>query len=235
MVVSYEILIGGYGAEIKWSKLTEEQYLYWDNQDKSLLERHILGKSLFDDDDDDEDTTNFFNNIPEYADLNDKGTKEWYEIEDLDSEYYCSADSAWLNITKNNKTNQTNFDPNLHTVIEYNNIINDSSSNNVNIFVDTDNDNDNDNNSCNCSNGINNFDADYALQIVSYEKGTFFSGILELNDDEEFDINKFKIHISTALNGDEQRIDSVFYNDTEIDNDGGDTRCKGIDVYLVEL
>ena len=229
MVVSYEILIGGYGAEIKWNKLTQEQYEYWDNQDKSRLDRYILGKSLFDDDteDEDEDTTNFLNNIPEYADLNNKGEKEWYDLEDLDSEYYCCTDSAWLYITKNNKTNQTNFDPNLHTVIEYNNIINDSSSNNVNIFVDND-----ENISCN---GINNFDADYALQIVSYEKGTFFSGILELNDDEDFDINKFKIHISTALNGDEQRIDSVFYNDTKIENDGGDTRGKGIDVYLVEL
>lgn len=227
MVVSYEILIGGYGAEIKWNKLTQEQYEFWDSQDKSILERHILGKSLFDDDSDEEDTEKSLNNIPEYADLNNKGEKEWYDLEDLDNEYYCSADSAWLHITKNNKTNQTNFDPNLHTVIEYNNIINDSSSNNVNIFVDND-----ENISCN---GINNFDADYALQIVSYEKGTFFSGILELNDDEEFDINKFKIHISTALNGDEQRIDSVFYNDTEIDNDGGDTRGKGIDVYLVEL
>ena len=227
MVVSYEILIGGYGAEIKWNKLTQEQYEFWDNQDKSILERHILGKSLFDDDSDEEDTEKSLNNIPEYADLNNKGEKEWYDLEDLDSEYYCSADSAWLHIIKNNKTNQTNFDPNLHTVVEYNNIINDSSSNNVNIFVDND-----ENISCN---GINNFDADYALQIVSYEKGTFFSGILELNDDEEFDINKFKIHISTALNGDEQRIDSVFYNDTKIDNDGGDTRGKGIDVYLVEL
>lgn len=225
MVVSYEILIGGYGAEIKWSKLTEEQYEYWDNQDKYLLDRHIFGPSLFDDDEDEnENTKNFLNNIPEFADLNDKGTKEWYEIEDLDSEYYCASDSAWLHITKNNRTNETNFE----TIIQYNNIINDSSSNNVSIFVD----NDIDNNNCN---SINNFDADYALQIVSYEKGTFFSGILELNDDEEFDINKFKIHISTALNGDEQRIDSVFYSDKEIDNDGGDTRGKGADVYLVEL
>lgn len=229
MVVSYEILIGGYGAEIKWSKLTEEQYEYWDNQDKSLLDRHIFGPSLFDDDDEDENenTKNFLNNIPEFADLNDKGTKEWYEIEDLDSEYYCASDSAWLHITKNNRTNETN-ETNFDTIIQYNNIINDSSSNNVSIFVD----NDIDNNNCN---SINNFDADYALQIVSYEKGTFFSGILELNDDEEFDINKFKIHISTALNGDEQRIDSVFYSDKEIDNDGGDTRGKGADVYLVEL
>jgi hypothetical protein len=228
MVVTYEILIGGYGAEINWNKLTEEQYEFWDNQDKSILERHILGKSLFDDDSDDEDTTNCLNNIPEFANLNNKGEKEWYELDNLlDTEYYCSLDSAWLHITKNNKTNQTNFDPNLHTVIDYNNIINDSSSNNIDIFVDND-----ENNS---SNGINNFDADYALQIVSCEKGTFFSGVLELNDDEEFDINKFKIHISTALNGDEQQIDAVFYNDTEIDNDGGDTRGKGIDVYLVEL
>ena len=232
MVVSYEILIGGYGAEIKWGKLTEEQYEYWDNQDKSLLDRHIFGPSLFDDEDENENTKNFLNNIPEFADLNDKGTKEWYEIEDLDSEYYCSSDSAWLHIIKNNRTNEIN-ETNFETIIQYNNIINDSSSNNVNIFVD--NDNDNDNNNCNNCNGINNFDADYALQIVSYEKGTFFSGILELNDNEEFDINKFKIHISTALNGDEQRIDSVFYSDKEIDNDGGDTRGKGADVYLVEL
>ena len=55
-------------------------------------------------------------------------------------------------ITKNNKVIKL-----ILTLIfisnEYNNIINDSSSNNVNIFVDND-----ENISCN---GINNFDADY--------------------------------------------------------------------------
>ena len=65
---------------------------------------------------------------------------------------------------------------------------------------------------------------DYVAQMYSSEKGTFFEGRFETVG--EFDPKKLKFVINEYPNG-EDIIDSVLYNDVDIENDGGDTNGKG--------
>ena len=69
-------------------------------------------------------------------------------------------------------------------------------------------------------------------QMISHEKGTFYEGFLHLKG-ERFDINKLKFHSSTMPN-DEEVLERVTYREYELDNQGGDTRGKGYDVYFYE-
>lgn len=70
------------------------------------------------------------------------------------------------------------------------------------------------------------------------EKGEFFNGDIELSDDEEFDINNIKLHLSDILIEDENQdlsisyeiINMVTYNEEEVDNMGGETNGKSFDV-----
>ena len=68
--------------------------------------------------------------------------------------------------------------------------------------------------------------------MISHEKGTFYDGFLHLRG-ERFDINNFKFHSSTMPN-DEEILERVTYGEHELDNQGGDTRGKGYDVFFYE-
>ena len=68
--------------------------------------------------------------------------------------------------------------------------------------------------------------------MISHEKGTFYEGFLHLKG-ERFDINKLKFHSSTMPN-DEEVLERITYGEYELDNQGGDTRGKGYDVYFYE-
>ena len=68
---------------------------------------------------------------------------------------------------------------------------------------------------------------DYVCQFWSSEKGTFFDGILSI--DEKFDIKKLKLITEEYPNGDDCVID-VQYDGESIDNNGGDTNGKGYTV-----
>ena len=71
------------------------------------------------------------------------------------------------------------------------------------------------------------------LVCFSTEKGRFFDGVIEVED--EFDITKLKIKIYTDIEVSEfyygDIMEGVYYNDEEIGNDGGDTVGKSFDVY----
>jgi hypothetical protein len=60
--------------------------------------------------------------------------------------------------------------------------------------------------------------------MYSSEKGSFFDAVIETVG--EFDPKKLKFIINEYPNG-EDIIDSVTYNDEELDNNGGDTNGKG--------
>ena len=214
----YEIIIGGYGGEVCWSKLTREQFDFWDNK-RTLLEKHVIGSSVFDDSDNDNDNDNDneinLNNIPDYAILRDSD-KDWYDLDDLDKEYYCGLSSSWLNVLE--VETDPNKQPKYKDVLTFNNIEEDVTSNNLDLIVRNEN---------------NDYIKEkYVMQIFSAEKGTFFDGFIDLSDNDLFDINKLKINVSEALNESDERIDSVEYDGVEIDNDGAETRGKGIDVHI---
>jgi hypothetical protein len=209
---SYQIMIGGYGGEVAWSKLTQEQYEFWNEKEKSMLEKHVIGSSVFDDSDD-EDNNNMMNNIPDYAILR-KDDEEWYDLEDIDKEYYCALNYAWLNVIEIDKDGK-----HIGDVLTYNNLKEEANSSNLGMIV------------YNESEGLT---EQYVMQVYSAEKGTFFIGNIDLSDNEVFDITKLKIYVSEALNEQDDRIDTIEYDGKEIDNEGADTRDKGIDIYIFE-
>lgn len=222
----YEILIGGYGCEVCWYKLTEEQYNYWNSVDKEILDRHVLGRGIFNDEEDDIDK-DLLNNMPEYADLRKKGELEWYDLHDAGREYYCTLDNSWIHVRLLDEHSVNNAEIIISRDLkELENVYNNSdntSENNENIIV------------------YNNTDEyishPYILQIVSYEKGTFFAGIIETDDNnnETFDITKLRINVSESLNESDTRIDSIEYNGIDIHNEGAETSGKGIDIFLYEF
>ena len=72
-------------------------------------------------------------------------------------------------------------------------------------------------------------EGEYVLQFYSSEKGTFFDGIIETVG--EFDFKKLKVVINEYPNG-EDIVDGLLYDDTDIENQGGDTNGKGYSAYL---
>lgn len=242
----YDIFIGGYGCEVCWNKLTEEQYAFWSSVDKELLDKYVLGNGVFDDENEDEEKryNDFVNNLPDKIDFCKKGQLEWYELDDIDREYYCNLDSAWMTIEKVDESNYSNN----QVVFEMKNIMekvnqgnNTSENTNEPIVENTLLSNDYEN----LINHVENNDSithPHVLQIISYEKGTFFQGSVIIdesgnstNNDTVFDIKKLRINVSEALNENDTRIDSVEYDGVDIENGGAETRGKGVDVFLVEF
>jgi hypothetical protein len=70
------------------------------------------------------------------------------------------------------------------------------------------------------------------LMCASFEKGGFFEGDIEIEDD--FDITKLKINIDEEIGIEEYYfgdiVSSVYYDDEEVDNYGGSTNGKSFDV-----
>ena len=58
------------------------------------------------------------------------------------------------------------------------------------------------------------------------EKGSFFDGVVHVNDGSKFDPKKLKITVEAQPNGD-TNITEVEYNGETVDNNGGDTTGKG--------
>ena len=66
----------------------------------------------------------------------------------------------------------------------------------------------------------------YVFYGMSAEKGTFFDGVVHVNDGSKFDPTKLTIFVEAQPNGD-TIISKVTYNGWTIDNNGGDTTGKG--------
>ena len=70
------------------------------------------------------------------------------------------------------------------------------------------------------------------LMCASFEKGGFFEGDIETEDD--FDITKLKIKIEGEVGIDEYYfgdiVSGVYYDDEEVENYGGSTDGKSFDV-----
>ena len=216
----YEINVGGYGGEVCWSKITSEQYDYWSNVDHEIFSKHVIGPSIFDDtDEDDGDSSNNSNNIPEFALLRLTDDLEWYEMDDVAHENYCSLSNAWLSVVELEGNNANNKSYNV--VLTLDKLRDDANERDLDMFV---------------------FDEEpqrledgkQYLQVFSSEKGTFFTSVVRVDDNEEFELSKVKIKVCEALNEEDDMIMAVEYGGVELENDGSETRGKGIDVYLVD-
>lgn len=216
----YEINIGGYGGEVCWSEITREQYDYWSEVDSEVLSKHVIGPSIFDDsDEDDGDSSNDYNNIPESALLRPNDSIEWHEMDGVAHENYCSLRSSWLSVVEIGCGNANNQQYNV--VLTLDNLRDDANARDLDMFVFDDE-------------PRRLEDGKQYLQVFSSEKGTFFTSVVTLDDDQEFELSKVKIKICEALNEQDDMIVAVEYGGVELENEGSETRGKGIDVYLVD-
>ncbi len=205
----YIINIGGDGREVCWKKLTHEQYEYWNDAGKAFAEEHILGPFPQED---------CANNIPDFAILR-TGNVGWYSLDDGGHEYYCSLDSAWFSVAEVVHCGNDVADWNRDIMLSLN--IRDYAA----------------------RNGLDLFEYDSAperleadtpyLQIHTYEKGTFITSVVSLDDGQEFDIAKVKVKVCGALDGEDVRIDAIEYDGTVLENEGAETNGTNIGTSLV--
>ena len=203
-----------------------------------MLDRHILGPSVFDDDDNGDDSgddnnvceATLRNNMPDYADLRRNGELEWYDLDSAGREYYCSPGSASLYVTEQRKDTNGKVVDNVEVVEirdleKYDAELADGNDSGEGILV-----------------------RDYErereperletgkqyLQIYSAEKGTFLSAVVAIQDNDEFDVKKLKLRVADSLDEEDEMIEAILYDGEELETDGAETRGKGIDVYLID-
>lgn len=220
----YEINIGGYGGEVCWKEMTREQYDYWKNVDNDVLSKHVIGPSIFDDDDDDNDNNhpgNSINNIPEFALLKTDDDTSWYDLDDFAHENYCSLGNAWLSVVELGSGGDNTGEHGYNVVMSLDNLRRDASTRDLDMFVF-------DENPQRLEEGKQ------YLQVFSSEKGTFITAVVALDDNQEFELSKVKVKVCEALNEQDDMVVSVEYGGVELENEGSETRGKGIDIYLVD-
>jgi len=189
----YYISLCGYGNQVSWNKLSKECFEFYQENDE-LLDDH-----LFDDN----------NDVPEFANLTENGEVSYFELNDIDSEYYINMNSARVYIEEtdeNNNSIKTLLEEDLLDFIE-----------NYEIEV-------------KYEKGEKNTDP-YVLQIVSEEKGTFWECCII--SQKEIDLNQISFVIKDARNEEDEMIMDISYKGVSLDNNGADTRGKGCSAYLL--
>ena len=192
----YNIYISGYGAEVCWHPLSKEAYDFYEENDDILTE-HLFEEN---------------NDVPDFANLTENGSKTWDELDGITREYYCSCSNSYITITEVDEN-----DAHIGDVVDNIDMTDFLEINNAKIRPEE----------------KETTTEKYGLQIFSSEKGTFWD--CSIISDEPLDLSKFTISVQPSLNEDDDMITDVMYNDVSLDNNGGDTRGKGIDTYLVEF
>ena len=243
---TYRISIGGYGGELVYSSITEEQYNYWADkcaeQDENGYDMDsAFGDYLFSYDEESylEETNNI---VPEEA----KFEGEWYEQDDLEHTNGASLESAHISIQKIELTEGGSYWDGevLEELYEYEDLPKFIEDNKVELVQD-----EFDLDKGLYPNGLYEEDEEahfegepkpldngeiptpYVMYAMSVEKGTFFEGNITLT--KPFDVAKLKIESTEYPNGD-NIIHSVSYDGEEIENQGGDTNGKSMNAYVMD-
>ena len=216
----YRIMLNGYGGEHVYGTLTQEQYDFW----KPIVEEHgdsDLCNYALNAEEGDFDFENIDEVPPEADFLMSAGSdgnewrSSWFEMPtEFEHVNNVSIDSAYITIDEVSGDDYSA--EHIRDIVEgedlneWVNKVDEDSDNEVEILQPQD-------------------DAypekgTHIIQMLSMEKGTFFEGIVETIGD--FDAKKLKIHMYELPNG-EDTVSAVYYNDAEIDNQGGDTNGKG--------
>ena len=190
----YNIVVGGYGAEVCWHPLSEECYNYYKENGEKLME-HILEEN---------------NDVPDYANLRENGSKTWDELDGITREYYCGFYASHISIMETDKHGKYMSDFLECMELEE--------------FANTHD----------CK--INNQETEttkekYCLQIYSAEKGSFWD--CSIISEEPLDLSKFTFCIQETITEEDTMLMDILYNGVSLDNGGEDTRGKGIDVNLI--
>jgi len=212
----YRIMLWGYGGESEYIKLTKEQFEFWNTNIEEHGDSDAVNYCVSAEDEDFD-----FENIevlPEEAKFlkveGEDYSSPWYEAPTgFAHQYGVDYSNARLTIEEvKNDDYQAEVIEEIVDGIdlpEYVNKLEEENNHDIeltNMDVDSAE------------------EPDYVGQMWSAEKGTFFEGLIETVG--PFDPKKLKIHTTEYLNGDDV-VESIEYEDTEIDNTGGDTNGKG--------
>ena len=198
MTHCYRIEIRGYGGEYCLGAITKEQYEFWTNNDiMSILKGFDSAEEAFTDYIVEVGCSEPDDGIPEEA----RFEYSWYDHDEVYHLYGANIHNAWILI---------------HEVVEDKEIevLNEEVSKLV----------ENSNSELKCSDYDWPEDAEYLLESISSEKGTFFQCTLEI--DHPIDLNRFTIHTQESWN-EEEIIVGIDYASEDLENDGGDTNGKG--------
>ena len=221
----YRVILTGYGGEAGYIGLTPTEYDFWhsvlENHGDTDLVHYILesdfdGTFEFEDIDEIPDNAHFMKD-PDV----DGEFQSWYEHSEMFSHQYgVSYESAYLTVEE---VDSEDFGAGaLNSIVEGENLQEylDSSMEETDWELEQ----------------VEYSDAtdmskqpENVLQIYSAEKGTFFDCVVETHG--EFDKKKLKLLIEEYPNG-EEVVSSLFYDEVELDNQGGDTTGKGFSAHL---
>ena len=222
----YRISINGYGGESTYMTISKEAHDFW----KSVKEEHGDGDLVhyMISAEDEEFEFEHVESIPENAMFmidEDGDTRPWYEPpNEIEHTFGVNYDSAMIEVDEVDGDDYSSTF--LETVVEHQEVTalaDEIYENSGEEYIEIQE------YSC-CDEAP----SDYVAQMYSAEKGTFFDGIVHVTGGEKFDPRKLKIHVVEYLNG-EDTITDVYYNDVEVENNGGDTTGKGYfaDVWKV--
>ena len=194
----YKIEIRGYGGEYCLGTITKEQYEFWTNNEvMSILKGFDSAEEAFTDYILDIDEYAHDDSIPEAA----KFEYYWHETDEVYHHTGANIHNAWILIYDITDGNEI-------AVVD----------NEVSKFVEN----------TDSEVKYHDFDwpedAEYLLESISSEKGTFFQG--ELETDHPIDLNRFTIHTNETWN-EEEIITGVDYDGEDVEDEGADTNGKG--------
>ena len=230
----YHITIGGYGGETVYARISEQAYEYWNEQGDSELESYMSSPEDYvtDTNPDLPEDANFLYNAEEdfYS--------EWYEAPDeLAHNYGVDLDSSRITIEERDSEEwDSKHLADIVDTVDTPVYIKDNDIEKVEGELDLDallypNGHYEEDDDEHCEGDPKPLDDGtipecYVFYGMSAEKGSFFDGVVHVNDGSKFDPKKLKITVEAQPNGDTV-ITEVEYNGETIDNNGGDTTGKG--------
>jgi len=231
----YNIVIGGYGGETTYSRISYPAYMYWADKEDSELESYMASPEDYvtEEDPDIPDEANFLYNAEE------EYYHDWYEAPgELEHGYGVDIGNSWITIEE--REGEEYSSKHLADIVDTEDTVQFIEDNNIERE-----DGELDLDALLYPNGHYEEDESeeyeegepkplddgtipepYVFYGMSAEKGSFFDGVVHVNDGSKFDPSKLKIYVEAQPNGDNV-ITEVSYKGETIDNNGGDTTGKG--------
>jgi hypothetical protein len=215
----YRILLWGYGGEAAYIGLNKETYEYWEKRKIAEEDTDILLSYMLDEDREDVIDVPAEHDFMSDPDDLKASRYSWYDPpNELTHQCGVSYNSAYMTITEVDSA-EYNATPIVDIV---DNVSLDTWVNELqeewdytpelvdNLPPDAD-------------------EAEYMLQFYSSEKGTFFEATFASAG--KFDPKKLKICTREYFNGDDT-VESIYYDNEEVENNGGDASGKGYSVHI---
>ncbi len=205
----YRITLSGFGGEIVYASSSKEEYDHWETHIEERRKQFNIPKdeSPFNRYMMDKDDVGGYEAVPAKI----VRTGEWFENDDIDHGIGVSYDSAIITIyeCETDEYNSIEIDKIVELPLEE--FIENTDSEPV----------------VGDSEAIDN---NYMFYAMSVEKGIFFDG--RFTTTGKVDLSKFRFDCTEYPNGD-TLVSYVYYNNIELEDDGGDATSKALYIELV--